>query len=539
MLRFNVKTIVASGLAVLASAALLTACGGSGSGGASISATTSSSDSGGTDLPVGGPSIAIQPRTASVNDGQSASFSVVATGTGPITYQWQRNGADIAGATDSAYSIAAVTLADYGAVFTVVVTDAVASVTSRAVILTVAGAAPVTSSQPPSSAMKWHPGHYVMSLANNPVTPTNQPSIWLGPMNDMRTAINPATGKPGFAGWVGNYSWFYLEPPSPGPFDQGSTSYNTSLIDNDLAQLAQLSAADGVTYRLIILVMTETWTAAPIPPAPQGAPYGAANNSGSVVPDFLIDGISGNGSDVIAQSDNGGGYDLSLWRPAVMTRYIALLNYLGAKYDSNPNVEAIIPVSETGVPLTSSLPADYSSSAWDDQYQNMAAFMSTSWPTTNKIFDDNWGVPGDPLPALSTQYAAIAANAGWGFGGPDVIYLAPYGVLTPLSGVGGNETSGEAVIRGEGSGYGDTLYKGAVPLAFQVQANAYTWLNQTSAGTESYGYSSLGVTHFIWVDLGTNGTSTQDWSGILSALGNVGYRINTACPSKYVNGCTN
>jgi hypothetical protein len=387
--------------------------------------------------------------------------------------------------------------------------------------------------------MKWHPGHYVMSLGNYPVNPTNQPSIWLGPMTDMRNAINPATGKPGFAGWTGNYSWFYLEPPSPGPFDPGSTSYNTSLIDNDLAELAEWSAADGVTYRLIILVMTETWTPVSIPSAPQGAPYGAANNSNSVAPDFIINGISGNGSDVIAQSDNGGGYDLSLWRPAVMTRYIALLNYLGAKYDSNPNVEAIIPVSETAVPLTSSLPADYSSSAWDDQYQNMAAFMSASWPTTNKIFDDNWGVSGDPLAAISSQYAAVAANAGWGFGGPDVIYLSPYGAATPLSGSGGNETSGEAVIRGEGGPYGDTVYKGKVPLAFQVQSNAYSWLNQTSAGTESYGYSSLGVTHFIWVDLETNGSSTQNWSGILSALGTVGYRINSGCPSNYVNGCTN
>jgi hypothetical protein len=83
------------------------------------------------------------------------------------------------------------------------------------------------------------------------------------------------------------------------------------------------------------------------------------------------------------------------------------------------------------------------------------------------------------------------------------------------------------------------VYKGKVPLAFLVQDNAYDWVNQTSAGTESYGYSSLGVTHFIWDDLLTIGSSTQNWSGIVSALGAVGYRINSGCPSNYVNGCTN
>jgi len=65
------------------------------------------------------PSITAQPAAVSVTEGQTAAFSVTATGTAPLAYQWRRNGADIAGATAATYSLAA-TLADNGASFAVV-----------------------------------------------------------------------------------------------------------------------------------------------------------------------------------------------------------------------------------------------------------------------------------------------------------------------------------------------------------------------------------------------------------------------------------
>ena len=45
------------------------------------------------------PTITQQPASVTVTAGQPASFTVAATGTAPITYQWQRNGVAIAGAT--------------------------------------------------------------------------------------------------------------------------------------------------------------------------------------------------------------------------------------------------------------------------------------------------------------------------------------------------------------------------------------------------------------------------------------------------------
>src|SRR5207244_8096717 len=43
--------------------------------------------------------ITLQPQSQTVVQGDTATFSVAATGTGPLSYQWRLNGTDIAGAT--------------------------------------------------------------------------------------------------------------------------------------------------------------------------------------------------------------------------------------------------------------------------------------------------------------------------------------------------------------------------------------------------------------------------------------------------------
>jgi len=88
------------------------------------------------------PTIATQPSSASVNIGQAATFSVVASGSGTLSYQWQQNGANIAGATSSAYTTSAATASDSGATFAVVVSDAAGSATSSIASLTVIAAVP-------------------------------------------------------------------------------------------------------------------------------------------------------------------------------------------------------------------------------------------------------------------------------------------------------------------------------------------------------------------------------------------------------------
>jgi hypothetical protein len=83
------------------------------------------------------PAITTQPTGQTVLEGATASFSVVASGTAPLSYQWNKGGAPIAGATAATYPTPAAVMADSGSSFTVTVSNAAGSITSSAATLTV------------------------------------------------------------------------------------------------------------------------------------------------------------------------------------------------------------------------------------------------------------------------------------------------------------------------------------------------------------------------------------------------------------------
>lgn len=80
-------------------------------------------------------SITTHPASQTIAIGQTATFTVSASGTAPFFYQWQKNNANIAGATLSAYTTPAVTAADNGARFRVVVTNIDGSAISNEAVL--------------------------------------------------------------------------------------------------------------------------------------------------------------------------------------------------------------------------------------------------------------------------------------------------------------------------------------------------------------------------------------------------------------------
>ena len=84
-----------------------------------------------------GPSVTTQPANQTVTVGQTATFSVVAAGTAPLSYQWQKNNANISGATSASYATPATVSGDNGATFRVIVTNPVTSITSNSATLTV------------------------------------------------------------------------------------------------------------------------------------------------------------------------------------------------------------------------------------------------------------------------------------------------------------------------------------------------------------------------------------------------------------------
>jgi len=83
------------------------------------------------------PSITTQPASQAVSAGQTATFNVAATGSAPLTYQWQENGTNINGATSATYTTPATALSDSGSQFRVVVSNSVGNATSNAATLMV------------------------------------------------------------------------------------------------------------------------------------------------------------------------------------------------------------------------------------------------------------------------------------------------------------------------------------------------------------------------------------------------------------------
>src|SRR6202044_2953379 len=114
-------------LAVLATATLVACGGGGGSSYAPPAMTTPSATA---------PTISTQPGSVSVVSGNTATFTVTAGGTAPLTYQWQKNGTAVTGATGASYTTPAEPVSDSGATFAVVVMNSSGSVTSASATLT-------------------------------------------------------------------------------------------------------------------------------------------------------------------------------------------------------------------------------------------------------------------------------------------------------------------------------------------------------------------------------------------------------------------
>ncbi|MBQ7590553.1 MAG: SUMF1/EgtB/PvdO family nonheme iron enzyme [Verrucomicrobia bacterium] len=87
------------------------------------------------------PSITTQPKSQTVNEGSSATFSVTASGTTPLSYQWYKGSSKISGATSASYKISSVKTSDEGS-YKVTVSNSAGSVTSSVVTLTVNSTTP-------------------------------------------------------------------------------------------------------------------------------------------------------------------------------------------------------------------------------------------------------------------------------------------------------------------------------------------------------------------------------------------------------------
>lgn len=94
----------------------------------------------------GPPTISTQPASQSVNSGATVTFTVVAAGPAPLSYQWRKNGVNV-GTNSSSYTLSNVQTIDaangIGQGYSVIVTNSFGSATSNLATLTVATVQPI------------------------------------------------------------------------------------------------------------------------------------------------------------------------------------------------------------------------------------------------------------------------------------------------------------------------------------------------------------------------------------------------------------
>lgn len=156
-----------------------------------------------------GPSITAQPVGVTVNAGATATFSVQASGDS-LQYQWRRNDVNISGASSATYTTPATTVADDGAVYTVVVAN---------------------------------PGGFAIS---DPVTlvVSGQPAFSLSPVNQVIAAGRPAIFSSRAGGGNLAYQWQRGSQAIDGATSRIYTLAGTELAD-DGAQFS-VTAANAI-----------------------------------------------------------------------------------------------------------------------------------------------------------------------------------------------------------------------------------------------------------------------------------------------------
>jgi hypothetical protein len=115
------------------------------------------------------PRITLQPQNRTNATGSNITFTVQATGTGTLLYQWRMNSNDLTGATGSSLTVSNVQLFTHAGYYDVIVTDQIGSVLSQPAVLNVAVRPQVI--EPPVSVTVVQGGTAFFRVVAGPIHP--------------------------------------------------------------------------------------------------------------------------------------------------------------------------------------------------------------------------------------------------------------------------------------------------------------------------------------------------------------------------------
>jgi len=190
-------------------------------------------------------SITTQPSSQTVTVGDRAVFTVAATGTS-LSYQWQKNGVDVAGATTDWYATDPAQAGDSGTMYTVIVKNTVNTLTSSAATLTVSPA-------PVAPSITTQPSHQAVTAGERAVFTVAAAGTSLHYQWKRRVGASTWTNV------GGDSSWFAIDPAMAG--DSGSTY--TVTVSNSVGSLTSDPAT--LTVNALPLIRSFSATQGPIP----------------------------------------------------------------------------------------------------------------------------------------------------------------------------------------------------------------------------------------------------------------------------------
>jgi Immunoglobulin I-set domain len=307
------------------------------------------------------PTTITQPENQTVTVGQIATFNVVATGTGPFSYQWYKDGVAISGATSSTYTTPATVTADSGSAYTVTVSNAAGEATSVAATLTVKRSTPIAASLVPS-----------------PSTPPYKGSVTLVPTFSGGTAVIGSTG-------VGS-SDITAAASSGG-------SYPTPALTSSRTYTLTVTSPKGNVVSTTCVVTPTSVTISPITPANQTFAPGLVNFTAIA---------SGGGTNQLTWSASGGSFSGNVWTsPAALATYtITATSVDNPSVSVSTNATLSAPVIQTQ-PVGQSVCTD----------GGLALIVSANYATSYQ-----WKLNGSPIPGATgysyTVSHTTSANAG-------------------------------------------------------------------------------------------------------------------------------